>query len=267
MITKLIKPQNKVIRQFVQYFLFIKNENKEYEKTHICYPNTNYCLGLHKGNKFVKISDSNYKILASDNYQSYLTGIYQKPINIYCQGIFNEVCIDFEPMGLEMLTGVKISHNIFVQNVIELAFPKVFLNLYDLAFSSDDPYFCVARLEEFLLERIVAGNRLEFIPFNKIYALQMKDLKTFYNKSYRSIHRLYAESLCVSPKKFLNIQRLRRIIRQLHSVNKLTEIAHTEDFFDQAHMIKEFKNLTNLSPKSFREQSDLIDGTLCWTRF
>lgn len=262
---KLVKPRSKFLRQFIQYFFFIKCEDEKYQKTHISYPNTNYCLGLHKSNKLIKSSDTSYQIFFSNDYQSYLTGIYQKPISLHYQGKFNEVCIEFEPMGLEILTEIKMSDNVFMQDAVEQAFPKSYSKLYDLAFSSRNPDLCAARLEKFFLAAIPEKNRFEFIPFNRINANQVEDLKDVYYKSYRSIHRLYRESLNISPKEFLNIQRLRRAINQLHSSHKLTRIAHDESFFDQSHMTREFKKYTHLSPKLFRKKSNLIDKTLCWT--
>ena len=263
---ELIRPKNELLRQFIQYFFFIKNDDEKYDKTHVCYPNTNYCLGLHKGNKLVKLSETDYKVLPSKNYQSYLTGIYQKPINVHYQGSFSEVCIDFEPMGLEMLTGVKISNNVFVQDAIELAFPNYKSKIYDLAFGSKNKHLCAEKLEKFFLANMPDKSKFEFAGFNKFNATQVDDLKDVFYKSYRSIHRLYRGSLDMSPKEFLSLRRLRRSISQLHSASPLTQIAYTEGFSDQAHMTREFKKYTNLTPKHFRKQSSLVDEILCWTR-
>ena len=263
---KLIKPTNKFLRQFIQYFFFIKNDDEKYNKTHVCYPNTNYCLGLHKGNRLVKLSDTDYKVLPSNNYHSYLTGIYQKPINVHYEGSFSEVCIDFEPLGLEVLTGEKVSTSVFVGDVIELAFPQYRSTIYDLAFGNENPYSCVSKLEKFFLSKIPEKNKWQYVAFNAIYAEQVEDLKGIYNKSYRSIHRVYKNSLNLSPIEFLNMQRFRKGIEQIHSANKLTDIAHDVGFSDQAHMSRDFKKYTGLSPKVFRTQSNLVDQTLCWTR-
>lgn len=263
---ELIRPKSEFLRQFIQYFFFIKNNDEKYNKTHICYPNTNYCLGLHKGNKTVKLSDNNYKVSPANNYQSYLTGIYQKPINVHYKGIFNEVCIDFEPLGLEMLTGIKISDNVFVQDVVELAFPQYKSVIYDLAFGSKNTHSCARRLESYFLSNVPDKSNFEFTKFNKINVFQVDELKEVHFKSYRSIHRFYRNSLNISPKEFLRLRRLRRSIPQLHSTNKLTEIAYNEGYSDQAHMTRDFKKYTGLTPKQFRKQSSLIDQTLCWTR-
>ena len=236
------------------------------DKTHISYPNTNYCLGLQKGSKLVRVSDAEYEVLPSGNYRSYLTGIYQKPISIHYRGGFSEVCIDFEPLGLEMLTGVKISDNTFIPDVIEAAFPQYLSEIYDLAFGCNDQNFCAAKLEEFFLANLPDKNKFEYFAFNENKALQVDDLREIYHKSYRSIHRFYKDSLNISPKEFLNLRRLRRSIRQIHSANKLTNIAYDVGFSDQAHFTGNFKKYTGLPPKIFRRQSSLIDKTLCWTR-
>ncbi len=264
--TTLIVPQNQLLRKFIQYFFFITNDDKNYDKTHICYPNTNYCLGLHKGNKLTRLSDSDYKVLPSDNYESYLTGIYQKPIKVRYKGAFREVCIDFEPLGLEMLTGVMVSHKVFIQDVIDVALPRYRSRIFDLAFGNDDPYSCAVSLEEFFLANIPQKNNFEYSAFNSVNINQVDRLKEIYNKSYRSIHRLYRDSLNISPKGFLAIRRLRKSIDQIHLANKLTDIAHDIGFSDQAHMTREFKKFTGLSPKVFRDQSKMVDQTLCWSR-
>lgn len=263
---ELIKPKSRFLRQFIQYFFFIRNDDEKYNKTHICYPNTNYCLGLHKGTKTVQSSETEYEVLHSNNYQSYLTGIYQKPINVHYQGKFSEVCIDFEPLGLEVLTGKKVSNNTFIQDVVELAFPKFQNEIYDLAFSSKNPYFCAEKLEQFFLKNMPNKTKFEFLPFNQINAFQVDELKEIHYKSYRSIHRFYRNSLSLSPKEFLNLRRFRRSLSQLHSANKLTDVAYTQGFSDQAHLTREFKKYTGLTPKKFQSQSSLVNKTLCWTR-
>lgn len=57
----IVYPKHKLIKQYIQYFLFIKNDDPHYRKSHICFPNTNSCIGLHKGNKLLPVSETDYK--------------------------------------------------------------------------------------------------------------------------------------------------------------------------------------------------------------
>lgn len=261
----LIVPKSSVLRKYIQYFFFIENQNAQYKKSFACFPNTNHCLGIHKGNRIEKLSDSEFEVLPHNNFHSYLSGIYQKPMTVDYKGAFNGIWINFEPLGLEMLSGTKASENLFVQDAIETILPKSWNRIYDLAFDNSNPYFCATRIEEFLLSKLPTKNKFEYIPFNKIHAKHVDSLKKVYYKSYSSINRLYKNSINVSPKEFLNILRFRRSINQIHSAKKLTDIAYQEGYSDQPHMIREFRKYSELTPKQFRKQSEVIQKQLCMT--
>ncbi len=261
----LVIPKNKLLQKFIQYFFFIENADKTYENTFVCYPNTNYCLGLHRGNEVIKLSDSEYKVAISNNFHSYLSGIYQKPMSINYSGKFRGVWINFEPLGLEMLSGEKVSDNTFSMDVIEELFPNKWLEIYDLAFENENPNACAEKLENFFLDNLPSKNKFKYIPFNELEFERIEDLKDVYNKSYRSIYRIYKDSLNVSPKEFGNIQRLRKSINHIHSPHSLTTIAYESGFADQSHMIRNFKKFTGLSPKKFRKESNIVNQKLCWT--
>ena len=265
MLATLVKPQSRFLRRYIQYFFFIYNSDEGYTKTHVCYPNTNYCLGLHKGSRLLRLSETEYNVIPSNNYQSYLTGIYQKPINVRYKGAFEEVCIDFEPLGLEMLTGTRISPNVFLENALSLAFPRLQSEIYSAAFSDADTHSRALRLEKLFLSNLPTRSKFEFIEFNRIDAAQVEDLGNAYNLSYRSIHRRYKDLLGIGPKEFLNIRRLRRSIDQIHTTKNLIQTAHSQGFSDQSHMTRSFKQYTGLSPKAFLNNSRMVDQTLCWS--
>ena len=203
--SNLITPKNSLLRKYIQYFFFVESDSADYETSLACYPNTNHCLGIHKGSQLEKESDFNFQILPHDNYHSYLSGIYQKPMSVNYAGIFKGLWINFEPMGLEMLSGEKVSENLFLQNVIETVFPKNWTEIYDLAFCSKEIDVCASRIESFLLKNLPSKNKFEHIPFNKIHTHQVDELKDVFYKSYSSINRLYKNTLNISPKEFLNI--------------------------------------------------------------
>jgi AraC-like DNA-binding protein len=55
-----------------------------------------------------------------------------------------------------------------------------------------------------------------------------------------------------SPKKFASIVRLNAVIEQLTDPGRLTGISYENNFFDQAHFIKDFKQFTGSTPENFR---------------
>ena len=136
--TEIVYPQNDLLKKYIKYFLFIQNDQADYSKSHISYPNTNHCLGLYKGSRLIPISEREYSVEESSDYHSYLTGIYRRPINFQVNGLLDEICIDFEPMGIEALSGYQASNSTFINSVIENVFPKSWYDIYRAAFSSNE---------------------------------------------------------------------------------------------------------------------------------
>lgn len=65
--------------------------------------------------------------------------------------------------------------------------------------------------------------------------------------------RLFNECIGISPKGYLRIVRFQQalFIRQNNSTVDLTTLAHQCNYYDQAHMINDFKKLTGLTPGKY----------------
>ncbi len=261
--TTVIHPQNHLLRKYINYFLFIQNDDPGYSKKHISYPNTNYCLGMYRGSKLVHTSDYAYSVVTDEGYNSYLTGIYEKPVSFHINGVFDEICIDFEPLGLETLTGLELSSTKFINSIIEDAFPASWQGIYTEAFRSDNLEVRAQSMEAWLLKNMNKDRKHPFIPFNQIITTRVEELKSVYNLSYRSIHRLYHDNLGISPKKFMDISRFRKSITHLKQSEPQSHIVYHNGYSDQSHFIRTFKSHTHLTPTRFLKDVHCI-GNEVW---
>jgi len=55
-----------------------------------------------------------------------------------------------------------------------------------------------------------------------------------------------------TPKKFSSIVRFNSVLINLHKTRSLSEICYDNNFFDQAHFIKDFKHFTGDTPENFK---------------
>jgi len=71
--------------------------------------------------------------------------------------------------------------------------------------------------------------------------------------SHRRLIAMFDESVGLKPKAFQRVQRLRRVFRlvDLSPRPSWTAIAHRSGYFDQAHMINDFRSLTGVSPSEY----------------
>lgn len=80
------------------------------------------------------------------------------------------------------------------------------------------------------------------------------------NLSAQHLERQFQARVGISPKRFLRIVRLRRILPALKvkAEPDWADLAAAEGFYDQAHLIHEFRHLAGVTPRQFwRERTDV----------
>jgi AraC-like DNA-binding protein len=71
------------------------------------------------------------------------------------------------------------------------------------------------------------------------------------NISLDPFEKKFRRIIGTSPKQFASIVKLRSTIQYYPHARNLTDLAHQMNYFDQSHLIKEFKNLTGKTPGQF----------------
>lgn len=72
----------------------------------------------------------------------------------------------------------------------------------------------------------------------------------------RTLERRFKQSIGISAKMFSRICRFQESLNQLRNNNykKLSDIAHENDYADQSHFIRSFKEFAGVSPFDYRKQ-------------
>lgn len=115
-------------------------------------------------------------------------------------------------------------------------------------------------VEAFLLKRLSRPNR--FLLTQKATnlitetsgQLTVNEIANRLSISKRQLERIFLANIGISPKKFGRITRLNRSIKLFREVEPLTTLAYEAGYFDQSHLIRDFKQFTGLSPKEFFRQ-------------
>ena len=69
----------------------------------------------------------------------------------------------------------------------------------------------------------------------------------------RTLQRMFEKNIGVSPNQFRKIHQFSRAFRQLNNrqFQNLSDIAYDNDYADQSHYIRAFKEFTNITPKEY----------------
>lgn len=83
--------------------------------------------------------------------------------------------------------------------------------------------------------------------------VSMKELHREMQTSERTLERRFRESVGLSPMLFARICRFQASLNQLRSrsYEKLSDIAFEQEYADQSHFIRNFKEFTGLTPRQF----------------
>ena len=109
-------------------------------------------------------------------------------------------------------------------------------------------------LEEQLKEK--AQDQLIVKAVTLIYtsrgSIRIKELLQQLHISQSAFEKRFRKVVGTSPKKFASIVRFNAVLKDLGQEKSLTEICYVNNFFDQAHFIKDFRQYTGDSPENFK---------------
>ena len=95
-------------------------------------------------------------------------------------------------------------------------------------------------------------------------ACSLQELQREVHLSERSFERRFKQQVGVSARMFSKICRFQSSFKQLHSRNfvKLTDIAFDNDYSDQSHFIRSFREFAGLSPLQYQKKYSLTAENL-----
>lgn len=115
-------------------------------------------------------------------------------------------------------------------------------------------------IETFLFNRLTSAKTVDQIVKSTVETiltakgqLSVKELSKQSNINRRQLLRKFSSAIGLSPKQLSKTIRLQATLKILltKEVRNLTDVAYENEYFDQAHFIKDFKEFTGLTPKEF----------------
>jgi AraC-like DNA-binding protein len=266
-------PQSPILKQIIECFYILKRDINEPNSVYLTFPSVNSIVSIAPNTRLIK---SENKLTAkhdpSTSLISDLTCRFNKPILIEYEGPINEITIYFKPLGLNALIDEDLS--MYANNYGESFFPFAdFEETFLMLFSEKNDSDIISLLEKYLISKF-KGFEHQFIPqiIDDFYNENNKEksLAEIFSKypySQKTIIKHFEKHICKTPSEFRKILRFRKALSdyKISDNQTFTELSCYLDFFDQSHMIKEFKTLTGYSPKAFfKNIIQIEDGKIKW---
>lgn len=218
----------------------------------------------HNGIVFA-IKKTNFKVSSTNSTlpNNYVFGQILNNQDFIMEGALSIIIVLFQPFGLYRFTGIP--SNELKGKIVDasLIFDNEVFELNERLRSECTINTIVENLNSFFLNRL-NKNEDSLAPFlqNTVQhvlikkgMVSVKQLSLYACTSERNLQRTFAGQIGISPKKFIQIIKLHSFLGLMgrkSSPDLLTRISLQAGFYDQAHLIREFKELTGLTQSAYR---------------
>jgi AraC-like DNA-binding protein len=270
---KLFKPKDSLLQKYIECFYTINREQDAKPITYLTFPSIFTIVSVNT-NSSIQISGNKVtlKYSAAKSLETYLTYPFIEPVWVEYQGQTNEITTYFKPLGINAFLKKPLSFYYKTQYPSFEPFADYKSKMHQILLIQDyekkveelEKYW-VSKFSGFshpflhnVVSKIIGGNSLE----------TLSEMALDNNVSRATINKHFAHHLYQTPSQLKKISRFRTAIKEHLSTKcseSLTEITYKTNYFDQSHMVKEFRALTSLAPKHFFSKiSWLEDSQINW---
>lgn len=194
--------------------------------------------------------------------QTVISGHCTSPYDLVITGNLSMFSVAFNPLGASMFFNVPMKEFFGCIVPARFVWRKELGRLESLLAESNDFTHKVRLAEEFLIKQLShkaddfgqqrMKQSIELINSNK-GIVEVETLAAAACWSRKQYERHFQDIIGTSPKQFMRIVRFQNALhyKANHPDTSLTELAHEIGFFDQSHMINEFKDLSGRTPGQY----------------
>ena len=268
---KIYKPRSPLLLAHIDCFYSLVRSAGEPPATYLTFPGLQQAVCLYADTAST-ITDDLVAITHEPNgkLESRIVGKFQQPVCVQYEGQINEITTLFKPLAI----------NAFLPRPLkEIApghFPAFdpypdFMPAMEKIHNTADIAEKLETLEAYWLGKY-HGFRHPFLPA-VIAELTNEEGKersftaicTTHGISRQTLHKHFGQYLCKTPAVFRKVVRFRRAMKnyQRKAPHGLSRLSAWASYFDQSHMIHDFKSLTGHTPANFfRRISRLGNGEI-----
>ncbi len=112
--------------------------------------------------------------------------------------------------------------------------------------------FFLSQLKDIHTDKLIVEAVKMIYQSNGTIRIRELNEKLFISQS--PFEKRFRKVVGTTPKKFANIVRFHNVLSSLENTKSLTEICYENNFFDQAHFIRDFKQFTGDTPENFKRK-------------
>lgn len=208
--------------------------------------------------------------LYSENERSahprfFISGLSSTYSDLSAKGTVSMVVAAFQPYAAGTIFQIPVNE-LFNRNVStdEFGDPNLRL-LQDMIFDMHDPFTAIRHIEQFCLRQLRRRQDFHFSRMVKTIGaiaknpdIKLEELSSIACLSTKQFQRIFTGRIGCHPKEYTKIVRFQHALHTLQTRPEIhfAALAVESGFYDQAHMIKEFKKYSGYTPGEYVKACD-----------
>lgn len=240
------------LKPYIKYFAVSENELENQYKV---FPSSGLVIGFQYKGQLATINENTESRLTSagitgisDGYRIFKNSADIGTILVY----FTEIGFThFASHPANELFNLSLSlDNIFDRKSVTEVEEKLTIATTDRHRIKVVEQFLVSQLKDIQTDKLIVEAVKLIYQTNGTIRIKELNEKLFISQS--PFEKRFRKVVGTTAKKFASIVRFNTVLDNLNETKTLTEICYENNFFDQAHFIKDFKQFTGDTPENFK---------------
>ena len=212
---------------------------------------------FHYGDLYRQYTESGKSIVQP---RCFVIGQLTRPLEIEPMGVTGIFSVRFHPNGFLPFATIPIKEMENTAVPLTKLFGKDGTEIEGRILNARSTPERIKLIESFLLARTTNAKTVDRIVKSTVDTimtangqLTIDELSKQTNVNRRQLERKFSSAIGLSPKQLSKTIRLQATLKMLldKQFTSLTALAYENDYYDQAHFTKDFKELTGFTPKEF----------------
>jgi AraC-like DNA-binding protein len=259
----------KELTAFIKCYWTLESEQDEVSEKQTIVPDGCMEMIFHYGDLYKQYTENGHSIIQP---RCFVIGQLTRPLEIEPTGKTGIFSVRFHPNGFLPFSTFPIRQMENTAFSMQELFEKDGLAIEEKILTAHSVSERITLIEAFLLERLTNTEAIDRIVRSTVETiltangqLSIDELSRQININRRQLERKFSTAIGLSPKQLSKTIRLQATLKTLlnKKFTSLSAAAHENEYYDQAHFIKDFKELTGLTPKELYGSS-LKMSSLFW---
>jgi AraC-like DNA-binding protein len=253
--------RNEVLKKYISNFYTLTNSKTDEKTNYLVFPHTENVLSIYKN---VEVKRTRNRVVFRGNsdieFNSILYVKFNNPLYVTYGGDVGCISIVFKPLGINAFLDKNLSDYVIDEHSTTFEPFENFKNNVLQLFEISDNETRIKNLENYLISKLIGFEHpflhqvIIDIENEENQDKTLNEIAIKNNVTQKTLIRHFEKHIGKTPSSYRKIARFRKAMTK-HSkesnLDNLLDIANAMNYFDQSHMIKDFKSLTDFNPTDF----------------